>query len=301
MTIALSFVSFALVRWMPGDPISEQAASNPNMKPEDVRRLRAEWGLDDPLPVAYGKWVHQIAWHGDLGWSKAKGAPVRELLADRIPKTLLLTGTAFLASLLAAVPLAGVCALWARRWPDLLLNAAAFLAISIPTFWLGTMLILVFGVRLQWLPVAGYDDESLGVLLRHLALPALTLVLVQTGQWLRYLRAGFLDEMRLDFVRTARAKGLSPARVVVRHVLPNVFVLLVTLVTLAIPGLFSGAIVTEIVFSWRGMGTLLYEAVTLKDAWLAPLVFTGIGALVFFSNLLADVLYGIVDPRVRRA
>lgn len=298
----LSFVLVALLRLMPGDPVELMISTNPNMKPSDVQRLRAYYGLDDPLPVFYAKQMRKYVVEHDLGYSrKARGVPVKDMISGRIVNTLKLTALALTLSLFVAVPAGVYAAVRQYSWFDYLVNGMAFVGISIPSFWLALMLILVFASGLGWLPAGQMTSGDGGIVdqLRHMVLPTLALSTLTIGTWTRYMRSSMLEVVKLDYVRTARAKGLSPDDVIWKHAFKNALIPLITILGLSIPALFSGALITETIFAWPGMGRLLFESVVERDYNVAIVAFMLLAFLTLLFNLFADVCYALVDPRIR--
>lgn len=300
--VLLSFALRAIMDAMPGNLVDMMVTSRPGVKQEDVARLRKQFGLDDPLPVAYVKWVRMIVVDRDLGYSYAYKTPVGELLGARLPVTLKLMGISFLISLVIAIPLGIYIALRQYSVLDYAANFLAFAGISIPSFWLGLMMMYVFAVRLHWLPPDRM--QTLGVdswmdSLEHLVLPVSVLCVQEIATWVRYMRASMLEVIQEDYVRTARAKGLPELSVVGKHALRNALIPIITLIALSLPGVVSGAIITESIFSWPGMGQLLYKAVVNGDSPVAMVSFLLIAVITLLSNLLADILYSVADPRIR--
>lgn len=299
--LAMSFVIYALIGLMPGDPIDLMATGSPTMTPEDVARLKALYGVDRPLVARYGHWLW-AALTGDLGYSRLTGQGVGAALADPLTNTVALMASSLAVALLLALPLGVVAALKQGRLADHALNLAAFAAISLPVFWLGLMLIMVFAVGLAWLPASGVETVGGGGLpdrLRHLALPVVALALASFGHYLRYMRAAMIAALRQDWIRTARAKGLSWPQVVLRHALRNALIPVVTVLALDLGTLFSGVLVTETVFAYPGMGKLIYDAVMGNDYNLALAGLMLATGLTLAGSILADLAYGLLDPRIR--
>jgi peptide/nickel transport system permease protein len=283
----------------PGGPLTVYL-SNPNVRPEDVERLERLLGLDRPLHQQYLGWLSAFA-TGDWGFSYVDGRPVLERVLERAGGTLELMGSAFALALASALVLGSLAALRPASLTDSLVSGASIVGISLPTFWLGLVLQLVFAVELRWLPTAGRMGVTGEGRLAHLVLPAATLSSFYAASWIRYIRASLGATLSRDFVRAGRASGLSEMRLLVRHSLPNALFPLVTVLSLDFALLFSGAVVTETVFAWPGMGTLLVDSVYRRDySVLMAILMVGSVAVVL-SNLAADVLYGWLDPRVRVA
>ena len=297
--LAMSFAVYVLIGLMPGDPIDIMISGNPHMTSEDAARLRALYGLDKPILERYLAWL-LAALQGDLGFSRVFQRPVLDILIPRLGNTAVLMGASFVLSVAIALPLGVFAALRPYSRIDYVVNLFCFAGISVPVFWLALILILFFSVKLGVLPAGGLgtDGGGLGDLARHLALPVATLTLANIGGYARYMRASMIETLRADFIRTARAKGASPARVVVGHALRNAIVPVVTIVALSFGALFSGALVTETMFAYPGMGRLIYDSIMGNDFNLAlvGLLFATLATLV--ANLLADLAYAWLDPRI---
>ena len=299
--LLISALLFGLLQIPPGGPADIYAA-DPAASPDAVARLRALWGLDRPLPVQYLVWLWN-ALHGDWGRSFSERRAVTEVVLERVPATLLLTGSALAFSLVVGFAL-GAAGSVARR-PAIrdALQGLAVVGMSVPTFWSGTLVLLVFAVWVRWLPSGGMAaigvPFSLGDRLLHLVGPMVVLGSVYVAQWTRYLQAGLGEALREDYVRTARAKGLGEAALLWRHALPNTAIPLITVVGLEVPRLLAGAMVTEVVFAWPGLGRLLTAALLGRDYPVAMGVLMLLALVVVASNLATDLLYGWADPRVR--
>jgi peptide/nickel transport system permease protein len=299
--LVMSFVVYGLMGLMPGDPLDLMAAANPHATPADLARLKAVYGLDQPLLSRYGHWL-MAALGGDLGFSRMTARPVLATLAGPLGNTAALMGSSLLAAVVLALPCGVLAALRHRRLTDHALNLAAFAAISLPVFWIGMMLIIAFAVTLTWLPASGVETVGVGGVtdrLRHLVLPVAALALASFGHYLRYMRAAMIGALRQDWIRTARAKGLSWRRVVLHHALRNALIPVVTVLALDLGTLFSGVLVTETVFAYPGMGKLIYDAVMGSDYNLALAGLLLATGLTLLGSLLADIAYGLLDPRVR--
>ena len=297
----LSFVVYGLIGLMPGDPIELMAAGSPTMTAADVARLKALYGVGTPILPRYLHWLAG-ALAGDLGYSRLTGLAVLRTLGPPLGHTLALMVAGLAASQLVALPLGMIAALRERRAADHALNLAAFAMLSVPTFWLALILIMLFAVGLQWLPASGVEDPGGGGLLdraRHLVLPVAALAITSFGHYLRYMRAAAIEALRSDWVRTARAKGASWPRIAARHVLRNALVPVVTLLGLDLGTLFSGVVVTETVFGYPGMGKLIYDAVEGNDYNLALAALMLATATTLAGSILADLAYAALDPRVR--
>jgi peptide/nickel transport system permease protein len=296
----MSFVIYGLIGLMPGDPIDVMIASDPHLTAADAARLKALYGLDRPLVERYLAWAG-AALHGDFGYSRLYMKQAFAVLLPRLGNTALLMGLSFTLALALALPL-GIAA--SRRPGSLLdgaVNLLAFAFISVPSFWLALMLIFVFAVSLGLVPAGGIatvGDGGLADRLRHLALPVATLTLASMGGHLRYVRAAMIETLSQDYIRTARAKGAGEARVLVHHALRNALIPVITVVALSFGALFSGALVTETMFAYPGMGKLIYDAILGNDYNLALAGLLLATAATLFANLAADIAYAAADPRI---
>jgi peptide/nickel transport system permease protein len=301
--LLMSFVIYGLIGLMPGDPIDLMASGNPNITTADVARLKALYGLDQPLLERYGHWLGS-ALRGEFGYSRAYARPVLEVLPPRLANTCLLMGLSFVLALMIALPAGIVAALRPRSWLDYGLNLLAFAGISVPSFWLALLLLLLFSVELGWLPPSGVQTvgvDSLGDRLAHLVLPVLTLTVLTAGSVLRFTRSAMLETLRQDYIRTARAKGLGPLGVVLGHALRNAMIPVVTVLALHFGALFSGALIVETMFAYLGMGKLIYDAILGNDFNLALVGLLFATLLTLASNLGADLIYAWLDPRISYA
>lgn len=301
LLFAISVVSFAILKFTPGGPLSAYEG-NPDFTEADRLRLEKAFGLDRPLPAQYLSWVGSFL-RFDWGYSLSSHQPVLALIGERLPNTLYLMGTVFVVVLLLAIPIGIFTALKQYSVYDHVITGATFAFLSTPTFWLGLLLIILFGLQLRWLPLGGMatagSEFDLADRARHLILPVLTLSLVQVGGHVRYLRASMLETIGQDFMRTAKAKGLAERALVLRHAFKNAAIPLVTIVALDLPELFVGALVTEQIFGWPGMGRLFWDAATRSDYPVLQGILAVSSTLIVLSNLAADVLYGYLDPRIR--
>ncbi|HEX6144642.1 MAG TPA: ABC transporter permease [Geminicoccaceae bacterium] len=301
--LVMSLVVYVLLGLMPGDPIDLMASGDPNMTSADVARLKALYGLDRPLLERYANWL-VAALQGDFGFSRLYAVPVLDVLLPRLANTCLLMGAAFLISLLVALPAGMLAAARPRSWLDYGINLFAFAGFSIPSFWLALLLILLFAVELGWLPASGTSaGAGAGWLdrLRHLVLPVMTLSIVSTASLVRFTRAAMLETLRADYVRTARAKGLSFRVVLTGHALRNAMIPVVTILALDFGTLFSGALVVETMFAHLGMGKLIYDAVMGNDFNLALVGLLFATLVTLLANLGADMVYAALDPRISYA
>ncbi len=297
----IATVSFLLVHLAPGGPailIPREIFGHI----VDTARLKQSLGLNQPLPGQYLRWLGRLA-QGDFGNSFTDGAPVTSDIADRLPATLELVGTAICLALAIGVPAGIVAATHRDRIVDRLLGLGAILTYSIPLFWLALIGILVFAVQLHWLPFGGRTSltgpPSPGDALQHLILPAGVLSLAYLGTFTLFMRSGMLDVLREDFIRTARAKGLSRRQVLLKHAVRNALIPLITIVGLSLPDLFAGSVVIENTFGWPGIGQLIVSSAGARDYPIVLGTTVIVGVLVILGNLLADLAYAALDPRIR--
>lgn len=286
----VSVLVFFLLRLAPGDPVLLLLAESAG--PEQIAAARAKWGLDKPIYVQYGVFLNH-ALHGDLGDSLFFQEPALSVLLERMPATLQLSAVALLFSLSVAIPVGILSALKRDTFWDYLGTNIAMLGQAIPPYWLGIMLILIFAVNLRWLPTSGRGTW------RHLVLPAITLGSVLMALVTRLVRSGMLDVLSEDYVRTARAKGLRERTVIVRHALRNILIPLVTVIGLQLGALFGGAVITESIFAWPGVGRLALQAISARDYPLVQASVLVISVIYVFLNLAVDLLYVYLDPRIR--
>ena len=300
--IGISIVLFTVLALAPGDPF-EELATNPNVPPEVRANLRKQYGLDDPVAVRYVRWAGSMA-KGDWGFSFASRVDVDKLIVQRLPVTLFVIGSSQLLALLIALPVGVFAATRPYSIFDQLANTFAFVGFSLPTFFTGILFILLFSIKLDWLPfVFRADISETGWLwywthFKQSIMPIAVLGLFQGASWTRYTRSAVLDVVRLDYVTTARSKGLAERVVIVKHVVRNALIPVVTLVALSMPAVFGGAIVTEQIFRVPGIGSLLISAILANDTPVIMAVTFVFACLVILFNLIADVLYGWLDPRI---
>ncbi len=297
--VAMSFVIFALIGLMPGDPVALETMADPDITPAGITRLRQIYGADTPLIERYRHWAG-AALQGELGFSRTQHRPVMEIVPAALGNTIVLTGTAFALATVVAIALGTLAAVHSGSWLDRMIALLTYVGISIPTFWLGLMLIYLFAVRLGWLPAGGMPQptEGAGGRIAHFVLPVLTLVIVEIGAPTRYVRAAMLEVLNQDYVRAAHARGLPRWRVILRHALRNAMIPVTTIIVLGLGHLFSGALLTETIFAWRGMGRLILEAVMDNDYNLALVCLLFITATVLAASILTDVAYSWLDPRI---
>jgi peptide/nickel transport system permease protein len=300
--LGISVVLFTVLALAPGDPFSD-LANNPNVPPQIRMSLRAQFGLGDPIPERYLHWLSAMI-HGDWGFSFVSRVNVSTLILQRLPATLLVLGLAQLLALLIALPVGLAAAIKPYSLFDQVASTLAFVGFSLPTFFTGLLLILVFSIHLNWLPFIYRSDLDVTGWrwyweeFRQSVMPITVLGLFQGASWTRYVRAAVLDVIRLDYVTTARAKGLREHVVLIKHVLRNALIPIVTLVALQMPGIFGGAIVTEQIFRVPGIGSLLISSILANDTPVIMSVTFVSSCLVILFNLIADLIYGWLDPRV---
>lgn len=294
--LGITLLVFVTLR-LTGDPISaylgSEEADSHYLTQEQVTAIRAKLGLDKPIPVQYLHYVGN-ALRGDFGNSYIyQNRPALDLLLERLPATALLAAAALGVAVLISLPGGIIAALYRNRAPDTVVNIYSVLGDAMPNFWLGIMLILLFAVRLEWLPVSGSGTW------RHLVLPAVTLGTSMAALLTRLMRGGLIEVLQLDYVRTARAKGLAPRTVLFKHALRNAALSYITLVGLAVPGLLGGSVLIERIFAWPGIGLLFINALSGRDMAIIQTVVIFASLLVVLGNLVVDLIYTLVDPRIQ--
>ena len=300
--LGISVVLFTVLALAPGDPF-EELANNPNVPAEVRANLRAQFGLDDPVWQRYFRWLYAML-HGDWGFSFISRVDVDTLILQRVPVTLAVIGASQVLALLVALPVGIYSATQPYSWFDRIASTLAFVGFSLPTFFTGLLLILLFSIKLDWLPfVYRADISATGWQwwwehIRQSIMPVTVLGLFQGASWTRYVRSAMLDVIRLDYVTTARSKGLKERAVVMKHVVRNAMIPVVTLVALQMPAVFGGAIITEQIFRIPGIGSLLIDAILRNDTPVVMAVTFVFACLVILFNLIADLLYGWLDPRI---
>ena len=296
----LSFVVFLMVYLAPGD--AAQFAINQRANEAEIQRFRQQMGLDLPWYQQYARLASNWA-RGSFGDSIIQRKPVGTVIMQRLPRTLELLGLSLILSLLLAIPIGIISAIKQYSIWDHLVTIVSFIGIAMPSFFLAIILILIFAVQLHWLPTQGAqtigEENSLTDHVKHLILPVLVLTLIRTAGWSRYLRSSMLEVLRQDYVRTAKAKGLSQRLVLFRHAFRNALMPIITLLGLSLPELVAGAIVTEQIFSWNGLGQLIVTSASKRDTPVVLALTLLSGAAVIIGNLLADIGYRLVDPRIR--
>jgi peptide/nickel transport system permease protein len=306
LLFVISALIFTLLYLMPGDPLYRMLEGIPNLRPEDFDRLRRLYGFDDPVYVQYSKWLWQLI-QLNPGYSREYGQPVFDIILPALKNTLVLTVAAVVLGKLIAIALGIFSAVRQYSIGDYILTATTFVAYSVPAFWLGLMLFILFSVKLGWLPTSGIVNSELEPgswaatvdWLKHLILPVAVLAISEIIQVQRFMRSSLLEVLRQDYLTTARAKGLSEAVVIGRHALKNALIPVVTIIAVTMPRVVGGSTVVETVFAYPGMGRLLYTSIMGNDYVVAMTVVMIIAVTVVFFNLLADVIYGWLDPRIR--
>ncbi|MEA5509225.1 ABC transporter permease [Crocosphaera sp. UHCC 0190] len=301
--IAISLVLFTILALAPGDPLGE-FASNPSITEEVRENIRKTLGLDQPIYIRYFKWFFAFI-KGDLGYSFTSRSPVLDLISQRLPTTLWVVGTAYIFSVLIAFPLGVISAIKRYSWLDQIITTFAFLGYSLPTFLTGLLFIVLFSVQLNWFPfiynstLQITDFSSFLEQIKQSIMPISVLALYQSAVLMRFIRSAILDELTNDYVRTAQAKGLTNFAILKDHIIRNALIPVVTLIALDIPTIFTGALVTEQVFRVPGIGALLIDSIYRSDTPVVMGITFIYGILIVIFNLIADLTYGFLDPRVR--
>jgi len=301
--LAISVVIFFILALAPGDPLSE-FGSNPNITPEIRENIRKSLGLDQPIYIRYFKWLFAF-FQGDLGYSFTSRSPVLELILQRLPNTLMIVGLAYLISVIFAIPVGLISGMKRYSLLDNIFTSIALFGYSIPPFFTGLLLIIIFSIQLKWLPFI-YDGNlkvtdlnSFFLQIKQSLMPIVVLSLYQTAVLMRFMRSSVTEELSHDYVRTAYSKGLSTSKVVINHILRNALIPVVTLIALDIPSIFTGALVTEQIFRIPGIGALLIESIYRSDTPVVMSIAMIYGILIVIFNLIADLSYSWLDPRVR--
>ena len=301
--LVISFIIFAILALAPGDPLA-QFALNPAI-PESTRQLiRQQLGLDQPWPIRYVKWLIGVS-QGNFGFSFSTKAPVMDLIWQRVPQTIYIVGSAYVIAVLIGVPIGVLAATRQYSFFDQSTTFLSFVGFSLPSFLTGLLMILIFAVMLGWFPIVYQSTiqvnswDTFQQQARQMVLPITVLVIQQTGALTRFMRSSMLDNIPMEYVRTARAKGLAERTVVTRHIVRNSLIPVVTLIALGIPTIFAGAIVTENLFRVNGLGSLLITSIQNSDTPVVMALTFIFAVLTVAFNLVADVLYGVLDPRVR--
>jgi peptide/nickel transport system permease protein len=306
--LGITVISFGVMKIAPGDPTSLLTDLNPNMNEEAVKRIRAHYGLDQPWTVQYWKWLKNMVML-DFGRSFAPdNRPVIDKILERIPITLLINVLTLLFSLTAAIPIGVMSAVRMDSWFDRGATVFVFLGFAVPSFWLALLLMILFGVKLEWLPISGfrsldYADLSMAGrfldVAKHLILPVFVSAFGGLAGMSRYMRSNMLEVIRQDYITTARAKGLDERKVIYVHALRNALLPVITILGLSVPGLIGGSVIFETIFAIPGMGQLFYQSVMMRDYPTIMGVLVIGAALTLVGNLLADIFYSMADPRIR--
>ncbi|MFD2179619.1 ABC transporter permease [Veronia pacifica] len=294
------FCSYSLMGLMPGDPIDLMAIGNPDLTPADIARMKAQLGLDQPILVRFWNWLVN-GLHGDFGYSRFYHLPAIDVILPAAWNTIKLVGLATILSILIAVPVGVFAALRPKSWIDYTIGFLSFVGFSTPAFFLALMLMLLFSVHLGWLPAGGSgeaDGEGFWFRAKYMILPVLALTILSVASVSRYVRSSMLEVMRQDYIRTAKAKGASNRYVVWKHAIKNAMIPVVTIIALDFGTLLSGAVLTESVFAWPGMGKVLLDSLAGSDYNVALLCIIVITINMLLGNLLADVAYTKLDPRI---
>ncbi len=307
LLLLISIILYWILSNAPGGPLAPYL-QNPHITAADIARLRHNFGLDQPLPVRYLRWLGMVV-QGDLGYSTSNSETVVQAILERLPATVLLTGTSFVFSLIIGVSIGIFAAIKPYSFVDYLVTTLAFFGQSMPVFWFALMLQLAFAVTgitafgyhfaLPSAGISSNEDFDLGDRIVHLILPTIVLSLVYIATWSRFTRSSMLEVVRTDYMRTAAAKGLDKLTIILRHGLKNALIPVVTIIALSLPGLFAGAVVTETIFAWPGMGRLFFNALGQFDFSLLMGYLLIVSFLVVFFNLVADIAYAWLDPRVK--
>jgi peptide/nickel transport system permease protein len=297
--LAISMIIYSILYLAPGDPLGG-LATNPNVSPETRQRIRESWGLNDPLYIQYFKWAKAYFLDFNWGTSITSRVPVRDYVLGRVPVTVQILGTAYVLGVMIAIPVGVISALKQYSIFDQVATTFAFFGFSIPTFFSGLLLILLFSVKLGWLPFV-YDSTVTGFWpnLKQSIMPITVLALFGSAQLTRFVRASMLEVINQDYIRTARAKGLREQVVIVAHIMRNAMIPVVTIIALQLPGIVGGAVITEQIFRVPGVGRALIDGILAKDVPVVMAITFGVATLVVFFNVVADILYAILDPRIK--
>ncbi len=296
--IAISVIIYGIIYLAPGDPLG-QLATNPNVPPEVRERIRDQWGLNDPFYIQYWKWAQAYFLNFDWGNSLTARVPVKDYVLDRLPVTLWISGSAFVLGILVAVPVGVLSAIKQYSWFDNVATTFAFIGFSIPTFFSGLVLIIIFSVKLDWLPFVYSSQDNFWDTLKQSIMPITVLGLFTSAQLTRFVRASMLETINQDYVRTARAKGLRERSVIVLHAMRNAMIPVVTIIALQLPAVVGGAVITEQIFRIPGIGRALIDGILAKDVPVVMAITFGVSILVVVFNIIADILYAVLDPRIK--
>lgn len=299
MLIIVSILSFGIIKLAPGDPV--MAYATPQMHKEDLDNLRKELGLDKPVYVQYGAWLSKTL-KGDFGYSNVDFRPVKDKVIERMGATLILMGISMIIALILGIIFGVLSGYYENRWIDKVISVVSYIGISIPSFWFAMMLIVIFSVKLNVLPSIGMHsigEDSLGDVIVHTIMPAMVLSFQSFAVIARYVRSNVIDEKDEEYVRTARGKGLSEKVIFGKHILKNSLIPIVTILGMSLPNLISGAFITETIFGWPGMGRLGIQAIFGFDYPVIMAITLLSSLFLIIGNLISDILYGVVDPRIK--
>ena len=300
--IGITLIIFLLASLMPGDAVLAMISTDTPVTDEMIKMRQGELGLDLPLPVQYLRWMGNLL-RGNMGYSFVSAESVSEMILLRIPATLELMGVSLLISIILGLTLGTISALKQYSWLDYVFTIFGFIGISIPDFFLGMILVFIFALKLKWFPTSGFitagQEFSLADNLRHVFLPALALALVRTAVFMRYTLASVLEVLGNDYVRTARAKGLKQGLIILRHVMRNALIPVITIIGISLGVLFAGSVIIETIFQWPGIGMMFINAVTGRDSPVIMGYVLLTSVIVLTSNVLTDLTYSLVDPRIR--
>ena len=297
--IAMSFIIYSLIGLMPGDPIDIMVQSDPSLTSADATRLKAIYGIDRPLLERYSSWLLSAS-QGNFGFSRIHNRPVLEILVPRLINTCLLMGSSLVLALIFAIPMGIYSAIRVHSPSDYTINLFALGGTSIPVFWLALLLMVIFSVWLEWLPASAMHGQDADPLTKaqHLALPIIVLAMGTVGQLTRHMRSAMIETLKQDYIKTARAKGVRKNRIIFSHALRNAMIPVVTVLSLSFGSLFSGALITETMFSYLGTGKLIFDSIMGNDYNMALVSLLFATGLVLLSNFIADLLYAWLDPRI---
>lgn len=298
----ITILAYFISSLAPGSPL-DALLSDPKISPAELERRRIELGLDQNILIQYWNWLKALL-QGDLGFSySASRQSVNQMIAQRLGPTLMLSGSALLLSIVVSIPLGVFAATKPNSIRDYITSGISFIAVGTPNFFAGLALIFIFAVKLKLLPTGGmYDstgERDIWMLMRHMALPMVVLSIQQIGAWIRYMRSSMMDVFKQDYIRTAKAKGVRRGRLIRKHAFKNSLLPVVTVIGMSFPTLVGGAVVTEQVFSWPGIGSLLVQAILGRDYPVIMGITVLVAVVVLVANLITDLIYGVLDPRIR--
>ena len=298
--LGITFLAYMILSLAPGSPLDALLA-DPKITPAELERRRVSLGLDKPAVVQYLVWLKEFL-HGNLGFSYSTHRAVWTMISERLPITMLLAGSALILALLISLPLGILAATKPGSARDYAASGFSFVSVATPGFFLALLLIYIFNVRLKILPSGGLFDstgeKTNAMLFRHLILPCVVLALGHVGSWVRYIRSSLIEVMQEDYIKTAKAKGLRKMQVYLHHGLKNSLIPVVTVIGMSVPSLVGGAVITEQVFNWPGIGSLMVKAITQRDYPVIMGVTVVIAIAVLLTNLITDLIYGLLDPRI---